>query len=162
MNIIVDANLKKYLSANGIEYKIHEHPAIFTVEESRKLIKDKPYFHSKSLFLKDENGNFYLVSMNAYKRLDIKLLKKHLNAKKLNFASPEELKQELNLTPGSVSIFGMIYAKNTNMIVDKELWNAKFVGFHPNINTETLEISHENLEKFYNSLKCKKEIIEIG
>lgn len=158
----MDENLRKYLSANGIAYKVHEHPAIFTVEESKKLVKNKSYFHSKSLFLKDELDNFYLVSMDAYKRLNIKHLEEHLDVKKLKFASPEELKQELNLAPGSVSIFGMIYAKHTTMLVDKELWNAKSAGFHPNVNTETLEISHENLEKFYNSIKSKKEIIELG
>jgi Ala-tRNA(Pro) deacylase len=157
----MDEKLRDYLSSRNISYKIHEHPAIFTVEESKKLIKDKTYFHSKSLFLRDEKGNFYLVSMNAHKRLNIRHLEKHLNVKKLFFASPEDLKQELNLTPGSVSIFGMIYSKNTFLIVDKELWNAKTVGFHPNINTATLEISHENIGKFYNSLNSKKEIIEL-
>jgi len=72
-----------------------------------------------------------------------------------------ELKQELNLSPGSVSIFGMINAKNTILIVDKDVWDAKSVGFHPNINTATLELSHKSLENFYNSLNLKKEIIRL-
>jgi Ala-tRNA(Pro) deacylase len=162
MIIIMDEHLKKYLSANKIDYKIHEHPAVFTVKESKKIIKNKSYFHSKSLFLRDENKNFYLICMPAEKRLDMKNLKEELSLGELHFASPEELKKELNLTPGSVSIFGMIYAKNTFLIIDKELWNAESAGFHPNINTKTLEISHENLEKFYNSLKSKKEIMQLG
>jgi Ala-tRNA(Pro) deacylase len=159
----MDQNLLDYLQRYGIKYLIHKHPAVFTVKESKKLIKDKSYFHTKSLFLKDENGKFYLVCMNANKRLDIKNLKKKLFIKELHFASSEDLNSELNLAPGSVSIFGMIYAKPSSIIllVDKEVWGAETTGFHPNINTATLEISHENLEKFCNSLKCKKEIIAL-
>jgi Ala-tRNA(Pro) deacylase len=157
----MDEALLKYLEARGIKYKLHEHPAVFTVAESEKMLKEKPYFHTKSLFLKDEKGNFYLVCMNAHKRLNIRNLEKKLSVKKLNFASPVELKAELNLTPGSVSIFGMIYAKSTRLIIDRELWSAKVSGFHPNINTATLEILHNSLEKFFNSLDCEKEIMEL-
>jgi hypothetical protein len=79
----------------------------------------------------------------------------------------KELKAELNLTPGSVSIYGMINAVNSKnsksitLILDQVVWNSDSVGFHPNINTSTLELTHENLEKFYNTLKCKKEIMKL-
>ncbi len=103
--------------------------------------------------------------MNAYKRLDIKKLRDLLHAKnKLFFASSQELKEKLNLTPGSVSIFGMIYGQNNGvcLIIDKQVWLAKKVGFHPNINTATLELTHENLEKFVNSLTCIKKTLSLS
>lgn len=118
--------------------------------------------HTKSLFLKDEKGCFYLVCLPADKRLDIKFLEKYFSVKKLRFGSPEELKSELNLMPGSVSLFGMIYSSSVLLVLDKAIWNAKTSGFHPNINTATLEIGRDNLGKFYNSLNCPKEIIELG
>ena len=159
----MDKHLFKYLDKLGIKYKIHEHPAVFTVEEADKIKEETPHIlHTKNLFLKDENNNFYLVSIYAYKRLDLKLLKEKLNAKKkLSFATAEQLKEHLNLTPGSVSIFGMIYAKSVALIVDKQVWDAEIVGFHPNINTSTLELTHQGLEKFYNSLKLKKHILQL-
>ena len=157
----MDKKLEEHLGSNKVSYKLHEHPAVFTVAESRKIIMKKDYFHTKSLFLRDDKNNYYLVCMPADKRLDISFLRKHLNLEKLYFASPVELKQELNLSPGSVSIFGMINAKNTILIVDKDVWDAKSVGFHPNINTATLELSHKSLENFYNSLNLKKEIINL-
>jgi len=135
---------------------------VFTVEESKHLKKHIQGLHTKCLFLKDNKGNFYLVAISAHNKLNIKALRKNLNLKKLHFASPEELKSELNLTPGSVSIFGIIYSSSTHLILDKEVWTADIVGFHPNINTETLELTHENLEKFYNSLENKKEILDLG
>jgi len=155
--------LKKYLEKHKIEYIEHKHVAVFTVEESKnQKIRMPEVFHTKNLFLKDQNKNFFLVCMNAYKTLNLKALKEKLKAKKkLSFASPEQLKQHLNLTPGSVSIFGLIHSKDVKLILDKELWQAENAGFHPNINTSTLELSHENLEKFIESLECEKEILEL-
>lgn len=153
--------LKDYLSKSGIEYKVHIHPAVFTVEESKKIIKNYSYLHTKNLFLKDEKGRFCLVCMPADKRLNIKSLEKALGVKKLRFGSADELKAELNLAPGSVSLFGMIHAKNTFLILDEEVWKADKNGFHPNINTATLEIAHADLEKFYNSLACRKEVLKL-
>ncbi len=162
----MDNKLKEYLDKFGIKYIIHEHPAVFTVKEHHKLMKETPeVVHTKNLFLKDDKSRFYLVSMYADKRLDMKALKLKLRVRKLHFANAEELKRHLNLTPGSVSIFGMIYAngkdKRVKLVVDKEVWDAERVGFHPNINTATLEITHDDLEKFYNSLDAEKEVMEV-
>lgn len=153
--------LKSYLEKHNIKYEIYEHQAVFTVAESSSIKQKIPGRHTKCLFLKDEKNNFYLVAISAEKRLDTKYLKKHLRIKELNFASPEELKSKLNLTPGSVSIFGLPSSSDVYLIIDKTLWLSEKVGFHPNINTATLVLNHENFEKFCNSLSNKKEIIEL-
>lgn len=162
----MDSQLLNYLNKNKIKFIEHRHPAVFTVAEASNLDSLMPeVFHTKNLFLKDEAEHFFLVCMNAYKRLDIKNLKEKLNIrKKLFFASSEELKQKLNLTPGSVSVFGMINGQKNNvkLVMDKEVWLAKKVGFHPNINTSTLELTHENLEKFIETLHCEKLIIPLS
>jgi Ala-tRNA(Pro) deacylase len=159
----MDKKLKSYLEKYGIKYVMHKHPAVFTVEESKELKKDIPGLHCKTLFLKDNFGKYYLVGMPAEKRLDNKRFLKNVNSKKARFGNPEELKDIVNLVPGSVSIFGAIYVKDkeTKLIIDKEVWEADIVGFHPNVNTSTLVFSHQNLEKFYNSLMCEKEIVEL-
>ena len=161
----MDKTLKEYLEAHKIKYIEHKHLPVFTVEEHHKLMSQDPsVLHTKNLFLKDEKKSFFLVSMYANKQLDLKALRRKLHAKKkLSFASSEQLKENLNLSPGSVSIFGMINDNEhkVNLIVDKQVWEAEKVGFHPNINTSTLEISHEDLEKFYNSLKSPKQILDL-
>ena len=158
----MDSKLKEYLKDNNISYSIYRHPASFTVQESKKLVKNVPGVHTKNLFLKDEKGRFYLICIEAEKRINTNFLKRRLEVKELNFGSKEELKSELNTTPGSVSIFGAIYAKSTHLIIDKDIWEAEQSGFHPNINTSTLVLDHQNLEKFCNSLKINKEIIKLG
>lgn len=158
----MDEILKDYLSKHKISYNLHKHSAVFTVAESSKdeKIMKIPGLHCKTLFLKDDLGRFYLVGMPAHKRLDIKKLERHLGVKKLKFGSEEELKK-INLIPGSVSIFGAIYSRDVVLIITKDVWDAEIVGFHPNVNTETLEITHENLERYYNSLDNQKEVIAL-
>ncbi|OIO81792.1 hypothetical protein AUJ84_00140 [Candidatus Pacearchaeota archaeon CG1_02_32_132] len=159
----MDLKLEGYLKNHKIEYKIHIHPPFFTVIESNKIEKNIPGMHCKTLFMKDDKGNFYLIGMNADKRLNTKILREHLGIRKLHFASPSELNKELKIEPGSVSIFNLVNSTNKNirLIIDEEVWQAKIVGFHPNINTETLEIKHKDLERYYNSLSLKKEILKI-
>ncbi len=157
----MDKELIKYLDNFNIKYKIYEHTPVFTVAESNLLKLNLNCLHTKNLFLRDEKKRFYLVCLPAEKRLNIKVLKEKLEVKELKFGSEEELKEELSVFPGSVSLFAMIHSKKTKLLLDKDIWATKKVGFHPNINTATLSISHSGLEKFYNSLKCQKEIIEL-
>ena len=160
---VMDNKLKEYLDKNSVNYVLHRHSAVFTVAESsgNEEINKIPGLRCKTLFLKDESGIFYLVGMPGAKRLDIKKLEKHLSVKKLRFASEEELEREIKLKAGSVSIFGAINSSSVMLIIDKDVWSAITVCFHPNINTETLEIKHENLERYYRSLVNRKEIIEL-
>lgn len=158
----MDKKLENYLKKHGIRFKEYEHSAVSTVEESRKLKNDIPGLHCKTLFLKDDSGKFYLVGLPAEKRLDSKIFRKLLGIKKVRFGSPEELKNITELVPGSVSIFGMVNAKKRSVLVlDGEVFSAKSVGFHPNINTSTIVLKHKDLKKFYDSLNCKKDVLEL-
>lgn len=156
-----DKALLGYLKNHKIEFNEFPHVAVFTVAESRKIKEKIPGTHTKNLFLKDEKGSFYLVCLPALKRLDIKDLEKQLNIKHLTFGSPEELKENLSLTPGSVSIFGMIHATSVSLILDKEISEAELSGHHPNINTATIVLKKKDLEKYLSSLKAKKLILQL-
>lgn len=162
-------SLENYLKKHNISYKEFYHDAVFTVEESKKIKFSIPCLHTKSLFLKSKDNSsskpiiYYLVCLQADKRLDIKFLQKHLKHEKLTFASSKELSSILNVSPGSVSIFTLIAPSSSqvSLILDSDIYNAEAIGFHPNINTSTLVLSQENFRKFYDSLKQKKEILEL-
>ncbi len=157
----MDKNILNYLDKLSIDYKAHQHEAIFTVEQAKQIDRQIPGVHSKNLFLIDKKGEKFLVCMKADKRLDIKKLQVNLGSSRLSFSKADELKQELGVTPGSVSMFAMIYAKDCQLVIDQDIWNAEITGFHPNVNTATLEITHDGVEKFVNSLDCKKSILEM-
>jgi len=159
----MEKNLEEYLNKNKISFKIYRHPEIFTVSQaiSNPVIKKIPGLRTKSLFLKDDENRYYLITLPGSKRLNTKFLKKHLEIKSLNFASPEELWKELGIKPGSVSMFCVINSRDVCLILDKEVYESEEAGFHPNINTETIVLEGSNIKRFYNSWHRKKEIISL-
>ncbi len=158
----MDSRLSEYFNKYNITYIKHRHPAFFTVEEAKPYEKDFTFTRSKNLFLTDKQGNFFLYCLPADKKAPLKELKRALDIKELRFASESDLFEQLGLKPGHVSIFALVRNRNIHLILDKELWDAKTLGFHPNVNTATLELTHENFVKFYNSLENKKEVIELA
>ncbi len=150
--INMDLNLIKHFQNHQIVYQTYKHLAVFTVEEAKKVDRHIPALHTKNLFLKEKSAGYFLVCLEAEKRLDIKNLSKRIGTKKLSFASANELQSELNLTPGSVSLFGMIYSKSTQLVLDQAILRAPAVGFHPNTNTATVVIDQPNLRIFLQSL----------
>ena len=150
----MDLLLEKWLTQNNIQYKLHNHPPVFTVEEARKHCYHIPGLHAKNLFLKDSKSkNHYLVTLPHYKRVEMKDIRKKISAKKLTLSRSEELIRILNLEPGSVSPFGLIndVLNQVIYIVDEDVWTADKVCFHPNINTATLELDQSD---FHNAIKA--------
>ena len=149
----MDETLQIWLEENKIEYILHTHPAVFTVEEARIHCGFIPGLHCKNLFIKNVKGTqYYLVTLSSTKRLDFKKLQKLLNNSLLKFASKEELKEFLGLDTGAVSPLGLVNdgQKKVVYVIDKEVYSAEIVSFHPNINTESIELTKEN---FHNMIK---------
>jgi Ala-tRNA(Pro) deacylase len=135
----------------GVSYVRHEHPPVFTVEDADKYWTDLRGTHCKNLFLRNKKGNrHYLVVAPTSRTVDLRALNRILQEDRLSFASPERLKKCLGLEPGSVSPFGLINdaTKDVRVILDEDLRNSSFLGFHPNINTATLDVSFADFEKF--------------
>ncbi len=149
--------IKEYLKEKEIKFKTFTHPAVYTCEEAEKYNKKIKGIHSKNLFLKDRKSRtFYLVIQPANKKVDIEELSKQLKDK-LKFANENDLKEILNVSTGAVSPFGLINDKEhkTIVVIDKEIWDSEFVSFHPNINTETLELTKQGFHKYIGSLENK-------
>lgn len=153
--------IKQYLKELNIKFKTYLHPPLYTCEQAEKYNKEIKGIHSKNLFLKNKKStDYYLVIIPANEKLNLKEFESLLN-QKLTFANEEELKTILNLTTGAVSPFGLINDANNlvTLIVKSSVWNYDFVSFHPNINTETLELKGIDFQKYIKSLKNKLLII---
>ena len=139
------------LDSLGIAYVRHEHPPVFTVEDADKYWTELKGTHCKNLFLRNKKGNrHYLVVASTSREIDLRRLNRMLEEDRLSFGSPERLARCLGLGPGSVSPFGLINdaAKEVRVIVDRNLRGSDFLGFHPNVNTVTLDISFADFERF--------------
>lgn len=139
------------LNELDISYVLHEHPAVFTVEEAQKHAEGIEGLHCKNLFLRDQKGKkHFLVVAENVKPIQVKEVGRKLGAGNLSFASPERLLKHLDLEPGAVSPFGLINDQENKVILvlDEELKGSDLLNFHPNDNTKTITISYDDFLKF--------------
>lgn len=81
------------LNAAGIRITMHEHEPVFTVEESAGLHESIPGAHAKNLFLKSEDGRYWLVTIPHDRRADLKLMARKLASRKFSFGKSEAMEQ---------------------------------------------------------------------
>jgi Ala-tRNA(Pro) deacylase len=135
----------------AIPYVRHEHPPVATVEEAEKHWAGLRGTHCKNLFLRNYKGNrHYLVIAPVTRGIDLRRLNTQLGEDRLSFASPERLRRWLGVEAGSVSPFGLINDEThaVQVVCDLELRSAAALGFHPNVNTATLEIAFADFGRF--------------
>jgi Ala-tRNA(Pro) deacylase len=135
------------LRAAGIAFAIHEHEAVFTVEESAGLHTTIAGAHTKNLFLKDGKGRFWLVTLPHDRRADLKFIAAQTGAGKLSFAKPDHLLRLLGVTPGSVTPLGAINDKGgeVTVVLDAAFDPAGTINVHPLRNNATLSIGFGDL-----------------
>ena len=139
------------LEALGIQYDKYEHPPVFTGEEAAEHWGPIPATPVKNLFLRNKKGNrHYLVILEISKQVDLRHLVKVIGDDRFSFGSPERLMATLGVTPGSVSPFGLLHegSQDVRVILDQALRSAGRLIFHPNLNTASVTISVEDLERF--------------
>jgi len=144
-------DIYQFLADHNIEYERHDHPPVYTCEEALRLVPPLPAARTKNLFLRDRKGQrHFLVTVGYEKAVDLKALASLLRVSKLGFASAERLQRYLGIDPGSVSILGVVNDVNqeVEVIVDEDLWRAEAFQCHPLVNTSTLVISRDDIERF--------------
>lgn len=149
------------LDSLWISYQLHHHEAVFTVEEASKIESQIPGFHMKNLFLKDKSDCFHLVCIGAHHRLKIKDFGRAYGLKEVSFGSSETMMEQLHVTPGSVSIFGIMYQTNTKLYIDPAIIDQPSIGRHPNDNTMTVVLSYSELVKFLSMVWVKPTILKV-
>ena len=135
----------------NIDYDIHEHPPVPTVEEALPYWNKIEASHCKNLFFRNHKGNrHYLVILRHDRLLNIRDLEQRLKQGKISFASPKRMEKYLGLSGGSVSVFGLINdsENHVHLFLDEALEKAEKITFHPNDNTSTLVISRSSFLAF--------------
>lgn len=135
------------LDALGIHHRTHEHEAVFTVEESTALHLDIPGAHVKNLFLKDNGGRFWLVTVPHDKRVALKALPQSIGCKRVSFAKADDMDRLLGVTPGSVTPVAAINDRDgaVTVVIDAVLADAELINVHPLRNTASTALSGTGL-----------------
>lgn len=144
-----EARLLADIAALGIAHRLYEHPAVFTVEESRAIKTEIDCLHTKNLFLKDAKGEFFLITVPAEARVDLKSVPAVIRSKRLSFGKPDEMDSLIGIKPGSVTPLAMInaVAGSIQLVLDVPLAGMEDIGVHPLRNTATVTLAGTDVLK---------------
>ncbi|WP_334160141.1 prolyl-tRNA synthetase associated domain-containing protein [Muricomes intestini] len=147
-----DKEAKTYdlLDKLHIPYEGVDHDVAPTIEACRAIEDELGILPCKNLFLRNrQKTTFFLLLMPGDKKFLTKDLSSQLNISRLSFAEPEFMEEFLNLTPGSVSVLGLMNDRDwdVDLLIDKELLESEYLGCHPCMNTSTLKIKTEDILK---------------
>lgn len=131
-----------FLNKLNIPFTSIEHQPAETMDACKQISKDLGVNIAKNLFLCNRQKTvFYLLVMPSDKPFKTKELSHQLGISRLSFAEEEFMEKYLGVTPGSVTILGLMndISNNVNLIIDRDLLNEDYIGFHPLINTASVK-----------------------
>ena len=162
-DVLSSENLLSVFEDLGIDYELHRHEAVFTVEESSNLDQEIPGAHCRNLYLRDKKKKNFLVTAMNETPVELKALEKEIGCSRLSFGSSDRLWQFLGVKPGSVCPFAVINDpdKAVTVILDKDMMAQKRVNYHPLQNTMTVGLSPDDLLKFLNYTGHGPKILDL-
>lgn len=151
-----------WLDNRGLAHQTVEHPAVFRVEEGLDLKANLPGAHTKNLFLKDKKGRLWLVSARQDTVIDLKRLDRVIGSARLSFGNAELMASVLGLTPGSVTALGLVNDPDhqVSFVIDRRLWEADIVNFHPLENTATTALDQSTFRRFLDQIGVVPLIVD--
>ena len=132
----------------GVEYQRIDHEAAMTMEACAEIDKVLDATICKNLLLCNrQNTAFYLLMIPGDKVFKTSVLSKEIGSSRLSFAKPEYMLEYLDITPGSVSVLGLMndHDHHVELLMDADVLKGEYFGCHPCINTSSLRIKTADL-----------------
>jgi len=149
----------------GIGYQRLDHEPAATIDDCHDVDKLLGIELCKNLFLCNaQKTDFYLLLLQGQKKFKTKDLSKQINSARLSFADGAYMEEFLDITPGAVSVMGLMNDKEqrVRLLVDKDVYKAEYLGCHPCVNTASLKIkTGDVLGKFLEHTGHDMTIVEL-
>ena len=132
----------------GVEYDRVDHEAAMTMEVCQEIDAVLQAVICKNLFLCNRQETaFYLLMIPDTKVFHTKDLSAQIGSARLSFAKPEYMEQFLDITPGSVSVMGLMNdtEHRVKLLIDEDVLASEYVGCHPCINTSSIRFRTSDL-----------------
>ena len=136
------------LDSLGVHYQRIDHEAAMTMEACAEIDRVLDATICKNLLLCNRQcTSFYLLMIPGDKVFKTSELSKQIGSSRLSFAKPEYMEQFLDITPGSVSVLGLMNdtENQVQLLIDEDVLKGEFFGCHPCINTSSLQIKIADL-----------------
>ena len=143
-----EARCYELLEKLGIRYTRVDHEHADTIEACHEIEKLLGCRICKNLLLTNRQmTELWLLLMPGDKPFKTKVLSKQIGTARLSFASPEQMLAHLDLTPGSVSVLGLMndHEHKVRLLMDRDLLAEDAIGMHPCNNTSSLRIARDDL-----------------
>ena len=146
----LDKEIRCYdlLDLLGVAYQRFDHEAAMTMEACAEIDKVLDASICKNLLLcTRQNTAFYLLMIPGDKVFKTSVLSKEIGSSRLSFAKPEFMEEYLDITPGSVSVLGLMndHGHHVQLLMDEDVLKGEYFGCHPCINTSSLRIRTSDL-----------------
>lgn len=132
----------------GVDYQRIDHTPAMTMEDCLAVDLALGATICKNLLLCNRQGTeFHLLLLPGEKAFKTSVFSKLIGSSRLSFASPEHMEALLDITPGSLSILGLMNDRENRvkLWVDEEILEGEYVGCHPCINTSSLRLKTRDL-----------------
>ena len=132
----------------GVAYQRIDHEAAMTMEACEEIDKVLDAVICKNLLLCNRQCTaFYLLMMPGEKTFKTSVLSKIIGTSRLSFAKPEYMQEFLDITPGSLSVLGLMNDQehHVQLLIDEDVLKGEYFGCHPCINTSSLRIAIRDL-----------------
>lgn len=136
------------LDSLGVEFQRIDHEAAMTMEACAEIDKVLDATICKNLLLCNRQCTaFYLLMIPGDKVFKTSVLSKEIGSSRLSFAKPEYMLEYLDITPGSVSVLGLMNDQDhrVELLMDEDVLKGEYFGCHPCINTSSLRIKTSDL-----------------
>ena len=169
VNDRLDKEIRVYdfLDKLNVTYQRVDHEAAMTMEACEEIdhtLGDDTAI-CKNLFLCNrQETNFYLLLMPGDKPFKTKDLSAQIGSARLSFAKPEYMEKYLDITPGSVSVLGLMndHEKKVQLLIDEDVLTGEYIGCHPCINTSSLRLKTKDLvEKIIPAMEHEPTIVKL-
>ncbi|MBD5461826.1 MAG: prolyl-tRNA synthetase associated domain-containing protein [Lachnospiraceae bacterium] len=142
----------RLLKSLEIPFQRMDHEPMATIEACRGVDEILGIHMCKNLFLcNSQKTVFYLLLMPGEKKFKTKELSKQIGSARLSFAPEEFMEEYLHISPGAVSVMGLMNDKenHVNLLIDEDVLKEEFLGCHPCVNTASLRLRTKDvLSKF--------------
>ena len=153
------------LDSLGVEYQRIDHEATMTMEACAEVDKVLDAVICKNLLLCNRQcTDFYLLMLVGDKHFKTSVFSKQIGSSRLSFAAPEYMEQFLDITPGSLSVLGLMNDKDhrVRLVIDEDVAKGEYFGCHPCINTSSLRLKTVDLmEKIIPAMGHEPTIVKI-
>ena len=136
------------LDSLNIQYQRIDHEATMTMEACAAVDEVLEATICKNLLLCNRQCTaFYLLMIVGDKQFKTSTFSKQIGSSRLSFAAPEYMEQFLDITPGSLSVLGLMNDRENRveLIIDEDILKGEFFGCHPCINTASLRLKTRDL-----------------